>query len=125
MNYPPEMWTTAVKMIAALALVIGFLFFSLHVFKRMYKNKLGGQPGKLISVLASSYVGVKKNVALVEVPGTVLVLGITNDRISLLSEISKEAVDEALGPNTGPKKPMAFTEHLRRLTHKSKNDLNA
>jgi flagellar biosynthetic protein FliO len=125
MNYPPEMWTTAVKMIAALALVIGFLFLSLHVFKRMYKNKLGGQTGRLISVLASSYVGVKKNVALVEVPGTVLVLGITNDRISLLSEISKEAVEEALGPNTGPKKTTAFTEHLRRLTHKSKNDLNA
>jgi len=124
MNYPPEMWTTAVKMIAALALVIGLLFVSLHVFKRMYKNKLGGQTGDLIRVLASSYVGVKKNVTLVEVPGTVLVLGITNDRITLLSEIGREAVDAALGPDTGLKKPMAFTEHLRRMTHKSKNDLS-
>jgi len=124
MSYPPEMWTTAVKMITALALVIGFLFISLHVFKRMYKNKLGGQTGNLINILASSYVGVKKNVALVAVPGTVLVLGITNDRITLLSEISKDAVDASMGPNTDRKKPMPFAEHLRRLASKPKSDLN-
>lgn len=125
MSYPPEMWTTAVKMITALALVIGFLFLSLHVFKRMYKNKLGGQTGRLINILASSYVGVKKNVALVEVPGTVLVLGITNDRITLLSEMSKEAVDASMGPGRDHKKATPFVEHLRRLAPKSKNDLNS
>jgi flagellar biosynthetic protein FliO len=125
MNYPPEMWTTALKMIAALAIVIGFLFISLHLFKRMYKNKLAGQGGNLINVLASSYVGVKKNVALVEVPGTVLVLGITNDRISLLSEISKDAVDAESRRISGTKKPTVFAEHLRRLTTSSKGDLGA
>ena len=125
MNYPPEMWTTALKMITALAIVIGFLFISLHLFKRMYKNKLTGPGGNLINVLASSYVGVKKNVALVEVPGTVLVLGITNDRISLLSEISKDDVDAESRRISAAKKPTAFTEHLRRLTSKSKGDLGS
>jgi len=104
MSYPPEMWTTAVKMITALALVIGFLFISLHVFKRMYKNKLGGQTGNLINILASSDGGGKKKVGLVE--------------------ISKDAVDASMGPNTDRKKPMPFAEHLRRLASKPKSDLN-
>jgi flagellar biosynthetic protein FliO len=120
MNYPPEMWATAVKMITALAVVIGLLFVSLHVFKRFYKNKLGGQARHMINVLASSYVGVKKHVALVEVPGTVLVLGITNDRITLLSEISKADVAAASGPRADEPKAATFSEHLRRLTSKAK-----
>ena len=125
MNYPPEMWTTAIKMVAALAIVIGLLFVSLNVFKRLYKNRLAGPGGHLINVLASSYVGVKKNIALVEVPGTVLVLGITNDRISLLSEISRDAVDAASHRSGAEKKTTAFAEHLRRLTTKSKGNLGA
>lgn len=124
MSYPPEIWTSAIKMMGALALVIGLLFVSLQVFKRMYQNKSGGRSRNLINVLASNYVGVKKSVALVEVPGTVLVLGITNDRITLLSELSKASVDTAMAAR-GAKNNGSFAEHLRRLTNKSNNDATA
>jgi len=124
MSYPPDMWTTAIKMMGALALVIGLLFVSLQVFKRMYQNKSGSRSRNLINVLASSYVGVKKSVALVEVPGTVLVLGITNDRITLLSELSKARVDTAMADRKANNN-RSFAEHLRRLSNKSNKDTTA
>ena len=124
MSTSPEMWTAAIKMIAALAVVIGLLFGSLHIFKRLFKNRLGVQDRTLIKILSSTYVGVKKNIALVEVPGTVMVLGITNDRITLLSEISKADVEEALRKDSGGNKNTTFAEHLRRLTHKATDRSN-
>jgi flagellar biogenesis protein FliO len=119
MNTSPEIWLAGLKMIAALALVIGLLFAGLHVFKRLFKDRLGVQDRDLIKVLSSAYVGVKKNIALVEVPGAVMVLGITNDRITLLSEISKEDVEQARRKESGAK-PTSFKEHLSRLTRQSK-----
>ncbi len=66
-------------------------------------------------MLATHYLGVKKCVSLVEVPGSVLVLGITNDEIKLLDKIEDEAIlDELTGSSDEPDEPVSFSEHLRK-----------
>jgi flagellar protein FliO/FliZ len=51
---------------------------------------MGAAVGKRIHVLESHYMGVKKTISLVQVPGKVLVLGISGDRINLLDTLDDE-----------------------------------
>ena len=92
----PGMPETAGKMISSLALVIGLMFIIFYGFKKLVlKNGLMGGNTNAIKVLGTGVLGSKKSVALVEVAGEVLVLGISDDRISLLSKIEdKEKIEE-------------------------------
>lgn len=92
MNYYPDLLSTALKMITALVIVLGGLFIVFYFFRRILKRDVGGSSEKLIRVLASSYIGVKKNISLIEVPGSILVLGVTNDNICLLTKIEDKDI---------------------------------
>lgn len=76
-----------VTMIAALVAVVGVILLIFYALRRF--SGLPGTSGRrrLVTVLGSTYLGAKKNISLVEVPGAVLVLGVTADRISLLATI--------------------------------------
>ena len=87
MNTAPDALSTALQMFTALGIVLGGLLVVFYFMKRFLKRDKGGSSQQLIRVVASQYVGIKKNIALVEVPGAVLVVGITNDNISLLTKI--------------------------------------
>lgn len=90
MNYQPDIIYATFKMIAALAVVIGSIFVLLFFLKRKTNMSQSLNPNKLIKILASRYIGVKKAITLVEVPGSILVLGVTNDRLTLLEKIDDE-----------------------------------
>ncbi len=120
MNAPPDMLTTAIKMVAALGVVLGGLFVVYYFTRRMTRFNSVGTRDKLIRVLANKFIGVKKNICMVEVPGSVLILGITNDRITLLSEIDDDAVLERIrqAENTGS--TPTFSDHLNKLVSRIK-----
>jgi flagellar protein FliO/FliZ len=85
-----------------------------YLLKRYVKRDGGGTKGQLIRVIASQYIGIKKNIALVEVPGTILVVGISNDNISLLTKIEDKAILEDLRQEVSGITP-SFSDHLQRL----------
>ena len=120
MNAPPDMLATAMKMIAALGVVLGGLFVVYYFTRRMTRFNGAGTQDKMIRVLANKFIGVKKNICMVEVPGSVLILGVTNDRITLLSEIDDDAVLERIrhAENTGS--APTFSEHLNKLVSRIK-----
>ena len=120
MNYTPDLFTTAMKMLSALGIVLGGMFVLFYFMKRYLKRDTIGSSEKLIKVLASSYIGIKKSIALVEVPGAVLVVGITHDNISLLSKIEdKDTLDQfretGADPTTTP-----FSDQLQKLSSRFK-----
>ncbi len=81
----------AVRMFTMLSVVLGIMFLLFYVFKKfVLKNTLFGGNEKLVRVLGTGFLGPKKNIALVEIADEVLVLGISNDNISLLSNIRDE-----------------------------------
>ena len=92
MNYHPDLLSTALKMITALVIVLGALFIVFYFLKRILKRDVGGSSEKLIRVLSSTYIGVKKTISLIEVPGSILVLGVTSDNICLLAKIEDEEI---------------------------------
>jgi flagellar protein FliO/FliZ len=86
---PIELVPSSMKMFSMLALVLGIIFLLFFGFKKfVLKNTVFGGGEKLVNVLGTGFLGPKKNIVLVEVAGEVLVLGISQDHIALLTSIT-------------------------------------
>jgi len=79
------------KMGGALAIVLALIFFSAVGARKVLskKGKLFGN-NKLVEVLASTQIGIKKSIMLADVGGEILVLGVSNDNITMLTKLEKE-----------------------------------
>jgi flagellar biogenesis protein FliO len=66
-------------------------------------------------VLEHTPIGIKKSVTLVKIPGAVLVLGVTNDRITLLDRMDGQDYEALAVAPTSNGMP-SFKEHLRKLS---------
>ena len=119
MNSTPDVVSTALQMLTALGIVLGGLIFVFYLMKRFLKRDIGGSKEQLIKVVANQYIGVKKNIALVEVPGSILVVGVSNDSISLLSKIEDTVVLDAIRQE-GTRTASTFSDHMQRLTARFK-----
>ena len=93
---PIELVPSSMKMFSMLALVLGVIFLLFFGFKKfVLKNTVFGGGEKLVTVLGSGFLGPKKNIVLVEVAGEVLVLGMSQDHIALLTTITDpEKIEE-------------------------------
>ena len=119
MTVPPDFTTSALNMLAALIIVLlglGVLYF---LARRFLNRGITGSSDQPVRVLASHYVGVKKNIALVEVPGSVLVVGITNDRMSLLDKIEDPVLLDQIRTND-KSETIGFSDQLTKLTDRFK-----
>jgi len=115
MNVAPELIPSALKMIAALAAVLGGLFVLVH-FARRYLRRPGGMaPDRLVRVVASQAIGIKKSITLVEVPGCVLVLGLSGDRVQMLTRIDDPEALARIRAHAGVE-TLSFYDHLSKLT---------
>lgn len=122
MNYHPDLLSTVLKMITALVIVLGGLFIVFYFLRRILKRDVGGSSEKLIRVLASSYIGVKKNISLIEVPGSILVLGVTSDNICLLTKIEDEEILNRFKRPEEKKRSTSFSDQLNKLSSRFKED---
>ena len=116
MNYFAELIPPALKMLSALAVVLAGLLSIIFFTKRMIANSVGGSGDKLISILASNYIGVKKSISLVRVPGALLVLGISNDNIRLLTKIEDQKLLDKFKELENHKPAVSFTEQLHKFS---------
>ncbi|MBI5643105.1 MAG: flagellar biosynthetic protein FliO [Deltaproteobacteria bacterium] len=88
-----------VKAVLTLVFVLGLMGISLYALKR-YMNMgsskgNNGKPKAPIKVLSTSVLGQKKNIAIVDVAGEVIVLGLTPTTISFLTKIENtETIEE-------------------------------
>jgi len=94
---------SGMKMISMFAVVLGLMFLIFFGFKKyVLKNTAFGGGDKLVSVLGTWFLGPKKNIALVEVAGEVLVLGVSQENITLLTSITNDEKIEEI-KNSGNK----------------------
>ena len=115
MNAAPDLTMTALKMISALGIILGGMFILFYFSKRFMNRDSSSSNQKLIKIIASQYIGVKNNISLVEVPGAILVLGISNDTIRLLTKIEDQETLEKLRYSKTGSTP-SFSDHLNRIT---------
>ncbi len=87
------------RVISTLLVVIALIIATAYVLKRKYgvrTNVRGNR--RLIQVVDHAPMGMKKSVSLVKVPGKHLLLGLTNDRIELITEIANEDISGGSEP---------------------------
>jgi len=112
----PSMTAMFIKMIASLSLVL-CLVFALAWVAKHYLGRFNAIPGysNAVRVLTTGSIGGKKQVSVVDIAGEILILGVTDSKITLLSNVSeKESIDRirSLTANTRPAAP-----RKRRLTN--------
>jgi flagellar biogenesis protein FliO len=124
MNYHPDLISTSLKMLIVLAILLGGLLITFYYTKRKFGKQIGGSKGKLIRVLGNTYIGVKKQISLVEIPGAVLVLGLSSDNISLLAKIDDDEILGNIKTFEETKVLPSFSDQLQKLSSRLKGHTN-
>lgn len=84
----PSLLASGFKMAYTLCFVLGLMFIVFFAAKKtVLKNSMVGGNNPLVQVLSTGFLGPRRSIALVEVAGEVLVLGIAGDTMTLLSRI--------------------------------------
>lgn len=107
------------KVILALIVVMGLILLAAWLIKRFYPMANGAVSRKRLKVLETLPIGRKRMVQVMRVYNRTLVLGISGDRIDLLTELSEEEVDAA-PPDEQEKAPRPFMDILPFKTSKIK-----
>jgi flagellar protein FliO/FliZ len=90
------------EMLFSLGLVLGILLVVLWLVRRYLPTTAGGMGGGAMRLLGKLSLGPRKYLALVEVADEVLLLGVSNDGINLLSKVENQ---EALSGLRAPVEP--------------------
>jgi flagellar protein FliO/FliZ len=80
------------KMLFALAVVLGVMLGALYLLKRIAGRNLAGGPESLIQILSTRHLGPKSSITMVDVAGRIIVLGVTANAINLLGEFEDEQI---------------------------------
>ena len=124
MNYHPDLISTSLKMLIVLAILVGGLLITFYYTRRKIGKQIGASKGKLIKVLGNTYIGVKKQISLVEIPGAVLVLGLSGDNISLLAKIDDDKILGNIKSFEEAKVLPSFSDQLQKLSSRFKGQSN-
>lgn len=103
---------TVVALLGALLAVIGLMLIMLVVAKKWLRHTPSIMGGRLIQVVASHPMGMKKSIALVQVPGAVLVVGVAGDRMTRLGTVTDPDVLSQIEDHTR-QRPSSFVQHLK------------
>lgn len=84
----PSLGGMFIKMISSLSIVLGLVLITAWAGKKYFgKFAPSGGSGQAVRVLASGPIGVKQRVMVVDVGGEVLILGVSDDNITMLSNV--------------------------------------
>ncbi|NNF99224.1 MAG: flagellar biosynthetic protein FliO [Desulfobacteraceae bacterium] len=113
----PDLTITALRLLFSLLFVLGVFALLFFGMKKLINRRTIGSDSQMIRVLSNSYVGVKKRISLVKIPGAVLVVGITNEHINLLTKIEDPALIETITTDENSKNIPSFARHLQKLSY--------
>jgi flagellar protein FliO/FliZ len=118
MNGPPDLALSTIKMVLSLVVVLGVIWGLYRVARKALPMTPAGGKGRMIQILESQYLGMKKSVTMVQVPGAVLVLGVSADKINLLTQIDNPEIIQGITDRSGQQRAVvSFRDQLRRMTH--------
>jgi flagellar protein FliO/FliZ len=108
---PPTMSGNLVQMLLGLVGILALLVGSLWLLKKLTQQR--GPAAGLMRIVATTPVGGRERVVIVEVGTTWLVLGVAPGRVSALAEIPRQALPPA-APGAASAAMPAWLEQLMR-----------
>ncbi len=127
-NDSPEKTSSAkpigyTRIASTLLIVIALIIATVFVLRKKYGIKTNlGRGKKHIQIIEHVSLGVKKSIVLVKAPGKHLLIGATNDKIGLISEIANEDVadtDEIISDDADSKGESISNSDFLSLMKKS------
>ena len=83
-------------MVMTLAVVIGVMIGGMYLLKKYVYKTPATTSGDMIRVISSHYLGPKKSIVLVEVLGQVVLLGVTDHHMTMLTTITEPEAAEKI-----------------------------
>ncbi len=111
-----------VRMVSALVIVVFSIYICVFLLKKFMGRKYGGRHGKdnLLEVLESTYVGPKKMVSLVRVADKSVLIGVTDQNISVLTELDADQTSELVKAEIGQEEKANFSGFLQSASNRIK-----
>jgi len=111
-----------VKMISALAVVLGVMLAGLWAVRKfMKKTGTGVDDEQKIRVLSTRYLGPKSSIMLLDVLGNVIVVGVTGSQISMLTTITdEESLERLSSSRTDDSSSQPFLDQITLYKRKLK-----
>jgi flagellar biosynthetic protein FliO len=117
------------KMLAALTIVIGLMIVALHAMKKYFMQSPSPMDGNaLIRIVTTCHLSPKNSIMLVEVLGQVMLVGVSNQQMSLLTTINDPGAMEKIskvrpqeGKFTTPDPLARVKSILLNLKHRQKD----
>jgi flagellar biosynthetic protein FliO len=85
------------KMLSALGVVILVAYGALYVLRRMMGKRHGGNGVGSLEILQTTHVGPHKTISLVRVGQRSVLVGVTDQQISTLTELDEQETEEIVG----------------------------
>jgi flagellar protein FliO/FliZ len=110
-----------VKMVSALLIVILSIYFCVFLLKKFMSRGYGGaRKDRLLEVIESTYVGPKKTVSLVRVADRSVLIGVTDQSISVLTELDSEKTASLVSVDVQVEESAGFAGFLRSASARIK-----
>ncbi|MCB2182893.1 MAG: flagellar biosynthetic protein FliO [Desulfobulbaceae bacterium] len=109
---------TLFKVLGSLVLVIGLLAILAFWLKKLGLARTSLRQGSLISVLDTKMIAPKKYIAVVQVADETLALGITDQQITMLTNLDGKNLPD-MSTTKSPKTPPAFSALLNKAANRS------
>ncbi|MCX5845029.1 MAG: flagellar biosynthetic protein FliO [Deltaproteobacteria bacterium] len=109
-----DFFSSLVKMISALAVVLGIMIAAMYFVKKFMKGTASGiDDGKFIKIISTRYIGPKCSIMLIDVLSSIIVISMANNQITMLTTISDPKSLERLKDFDRDKKnPVSLFDNL-------------
>ncbi len=116
----PDMFSTAIKTFSTLFILLAVILFGLYLVKRFWPKGAGLMGGdQWINVIATSYLAPKKMISLVDVAGEILVIGLTDSQITMLTKVAdQQTIHHLRSSQKGKGMGSPFYQQLKDLVNK-------
>lgn len=126
MNAMTDLSMVTLKMVLSLAVVLVIIWGLYRAAKKNLPMVQNNGQGRLMRVLENQYLGIKKTITMVQVPGAILVLGISSDKVNLLTQIDDPAIINGITSRVDNQRSiLSFRDQLQRLTRSKRSGLHA
>jgi len=107
------------KVLGALAVVIGLMVLLVYWIRKLGLGQMQGRAGALIHVLDTRMIAPKKYVAVLQVPGERIVVGVTDQQISFLTSLGNQGETETTNTNEPGPAASTFANRLKTAVAKA------
>ncbi|UCE25060.1 MAG: flagellar biosynthetic protein FliO [Candidatus Zixiibacteriota bacterium] len=109
------------KLASALAIVVACIYVGIYLLKRLMGRKYSGnRQNNLLEVLETTYVAPKKSVSLLRVADKAVLVGMSENHITVLTELDAAQTREVLAAIEPERETESFRNVLKTATDKIK-----